>query len=1409
VNAGATATTLTVTGTGFIASTAIQVGGVTESTTYVSSTQVTAIVPASQIAIGGQLSVIAVNGALSSTAVTNLQVTNPAPTINSLSPNTALAGATSPLVAVTGTGFVPTTTIQVNGNARTTTYVSATQVNVALTTADVAGAGTLSLTAVNAAPGGGTSTAASIAVSNPVPSLTAISPGYVIAGSAASTVTVAGSGFVAASAVTVNGTAMPTTFVSASQLTFSIASPAVPQVVAIAVSNPIPGGGISGTKNFAVLAQTPAPVITQVSPAQFSAGSAATTIAVYGSNFGQQVAPSTYYITGSVLWNGAPLTYSGFSAGTPQALYAAVPANLIASVSTASITVSSFAASPATSNAVTVNIVPPPPPTLTSINPAAGPINTAASVTLYGSGFTSGSTVALNGTTIPSKLVSSSQMTVTIPASNLMLPANYNLTVATPTPGGGTTSALPFTAYIGISNNDIVFNASDGLLYASVPGTVAGIGNSVVGIDLPTGNVVRQIWVGSNPNKLALSTDGTQLFVGLDGAGAVVQVNLTTGLLVKQFWLGGGPGVYNPPLTATYMAGVPGSPNSVAVSTGSSIYSAPGVTIYDSGVARSRTSSTAGYTGGPIAFGPSSATLYVLSSSGLAALNVDSTGIASASLLNNSISNPTYLSTLQYDSGSLYLSNGVVINASTGTLVGTFYATTSSPVSGPVVSDSTLGLAFAGQSSYTTSGTSVIAFSESTFDPTGSIPFAGGTSSGSPLSLKRIVRWGQNGIALNTATQIFVFQSPVVKDLSPSPADLSVTLTAPQTATTGTAISYVATVKNLGPNQAQNAILSLALDSSLIINSVTASQGSCSTGYSPTCDVGNLANGSSATLTVNAVPTTASTLSASAVVNSASYDPASTNNQAVASTMVTGSFYAMAPALTSISPNLVQAGSGTFTLTVNGSGFNSASTVNINGSAQTTTYLTPTQITASVDASLIQNLGWAPVTVSNGSPGGGTSQIVPLTIYAIANVPANAIVFDPFTQKIYASVPSAATSLTGNSIVAIDPATASVGTPVVVGSEPNAIAETSDGNYLFAALTGSNSLAQFGLPQQSLVATIPVNLTQGGSTSSTTPTSVAAMPGTDTTLAIGISNGWGNFGIFDISGSTGTFRPSLSGIYEGVKPVFADPTHLYAYDSQTSGAEFYRYSVDPNGLTVLDGTTLNGMGGYGGNIQIAGGLAYGAGGGIVNPSTTPPSQVAVLPAVDVTGTGNLSYYTAGPLADPSLKKDFLILQNGSPYYLVRYDGSQYLPESWLAIPTQSYTTSSFMNMLRWGQDGIALLESAQSSSSNQTVKNVLLLRGPFVAPQLLGTSSAATLTSSSATTVSHGAGNTLLTLTGANFLPGVAVTWNGSYRTTTIVDSSHVTVAIPASDFANAGSASLAALNAGASASNALTITIN
>ena len=130
-------------------------------------------------------------------------------------------------------------------------------------------------------------------------------------------------------------------------------------------------------------------------------------------------------------------------------------------------------------------------------------------------------------------------------------------------------------------------------------------------------------------------------------------------------------------------------------------------------------------------------------------------------------------------------------------------------------------------------------------------------------------------------------------------------------------------------------------------------------------------------------------------------------------------------------------------------------------------------------------------------------------------------------------------------------------------------------------------------------------------------------------------------------------------------------------------------------------------------------------------------------------------------------------------------------------------------MLRFGQDGLALLSTAPSYSSSPSAPVVLLMSGPFVAPQLLNSNSAAALTSSSFSSIEHGSGNTILTLTGTGLLPGVAVTWNGNYRTTTWVNSTQATVAIPASDMTSAGTASLVATNPGASASNALQITIN
>ena len=57
------------------------------------------------------------------------------------------------------------------------------------------------------------------------------------------------------------------------------------------------------------------------------------------------------------------------------------------------------------------------------------------------------------------------------------------------------------------------------------------------------------------------------------------------------------------------------------------------------------------------------------------------------------------------------------------------------------------------------------------------------------------------------------------------------------------------------------------------------------------------------------------------------------------------------PAITQLAPDNMNAGSAAFVLTVNGTSFGSKAVVNFNGAAQTTTYVTASQITASIPAS--------------------------------------------------------------------------------------------------------------------------------------------------------------------------------------------------------------------------------------------------------------------------------------------------------------------------------------------------------------------------------------------------------------------------------------------------------------------------
>jgi hypothetical protein len=263
---------------------------------------------------------------------------------------------------------------------------------------------------------------------------------------------------------------------------------------------------------------------------------------------------------------------------------------------------------------------------------------------------------------------------------------------------------------------------------------------------------------------------------------------------------------------------------------------------------------------------------------------------------------------------------------------------------------------------------------------------------------------------------------------------------------------------------------------------------------------------------------------------------------------------------------------------------------------------------------------------------------------------------------------------------------------------------------------------------------------------------------------------------------------------------------VYSYDIDTSGSTFNRWTVGANGLTSIDESTLFGLGGFSGSFELKGGLIYGVNGGVADPSSTPPSQVGryVLNSLGL----NQSLQPSSVAADPAIDRVFFTGSSTAGTalpYIVSFDQGRFTMLDVVQLPGGSLTGT---DLLRWGSDGLAWQMPTWPSylgSSN----SIFLLRGPWVLPQLGNVNPVSIATSCAPASVTAGSGNLMVTVTGSNFVPGAVVQWNSSERTTTFVDTSHIKVALPASDLANSGSATLTVVNPGAAASGGITFTTN
>jgi hypothetical protein len=555
-----------------------------------------------------------------------------------------------------------------------------------------------------------------------------------------------------------------------------------------------------------------------------------------------------------------------------------------------------------------------------------------------------------------------------------------------------------------------------------------------------------------------------------------------------------------------------------------------------------------------------------------------------------------------------------------------------------------------------------------------------------------------------------------------------------------------------------------------------------------TCDLGTLGSGSTATVTLIVNQLTPGSAITTVQVSASQTDPNLSNNQSTSTVNITGAAYAPAPVLSSVAPSAILAGSLDTTVTIAGTGFVAGATVQLDEATIQTSFVTPTQLTATVPAASLATLGWHAITVTNPSPGGGVSPAQPLSVYNVLKAGANHILYDPFSRKIFATLGSS-TPL-GNSIESFTPATGTFTAPVFVGSEPTRMVLSDDGQVLYVLATGDSRIVRYNmLTQQPQFGFDIVNETAA---------ELAMQPASENTLALtGTDPPTAEIVDFSPATQTAVARSSNSGSNSASSPQFLDPADLVV--AGPAAQQFGIYAVTSAGIGTTPASYA--PGGVG-PFKVMQGIAYSTSGSVSNLTTQ--RLLGTFPF----NAGTPSAEAQAALApDPALARVFYLAapsgtgySSSSPTGIVAFDAKLFMPAAFIPLNFASETSTAPIDVIRWGQDGLAALLSSG---------DVYLLRGAAIVPQLLQTSSPPALSASSPGTLQHGSGNTVLTLTGTNFLPGIAVQWNGSYRTTDWISATQVTVDIPASDLASAGTASVTAANPGSVNSGAIPITIN
>jgi hypothetical protein len=436
--------------------------------------------------------------------------------------------------------------------------------------------------------------------------------------------------------------------------------------------------------------------------------------------------------------------------------------------------------------------------TITALLNPSYPINSGTSpitMTVSGTNFFPASVVYINGAAQTTTYQSDTFISVTFNPSLVNAVGPIPVTVVNPTPGGGSSVSYPLIGYLSIplTASALTVDPVGGLLYAAIPATASQNPNTVIPINPATGATMTPIATASGPRVLAVSDDGSELYVA--SASVLQRINLKTLAIERTFNL-----PVDPEWGQTYvqeMHVVPGSPQSIVVELfanvdpaedGAALYNDSGLVNWIPGQSLVNSANSIFWLDS-FAFTSSPSIIYGVptGSTFFTEVQVNPTGLSRSGSGGGpqGISQQTG-SIIRSDGTLLYTNSGQVWDPTTQKLLGTYLESNGSQLfyTPSVVPETANGHTYfldEDAQYFDYQALTIDVYDQASYSLLGTVPF----TSIYPPDATDLVRWGSNG---------FAFRSIDVTGSTPSANQIVIVTSALITSNTTTPVPILASV---------------------------------------------------------------------------------------------------------------------------------------------------------------------------------------------------------------------------------------------------------------------------------------------------------------------------------------------------------------------------------------------------------------------------------------------------------------------------------------------------------------------------------------------------------------------------------------------------------------------------------------